>query len=108
MNSLVWSRFPSNSSGSAALVLWVRFCEVWTGILAWGFVAIACATVDAVAEATLVMSVKIRISLRNMSKSRKWVVRDVSKNRISDSEHMREWLRKPMRQSERARSESVV
>ena len=48
-------------------------------------------------------NVKIRISPRNMSKSRKWVVRDVSKNQIGDSEHMREWLRKPMRRSERVR-----
>ena len=55
-NSSVWSQFPSNGSGSAALALWVGFCEVWTGILAWGFIAIACATVDAVAEATLVIS----------------------------------------------------
>ena len=34
----------------------VGLCEVWTGMLAWGFIAIACATADAVAEATLVMS----------------------------------------------------
>ena len=49
------------------------------------------------------MVVKIRISPRNMSKGRKWGIRDVSKNQISDSERMREWLRKPMRRSERAR-----
>ena len=34
--------------------LQVGFCKVWTGMLAWGwgFVVIACATMDAVAEAT--------------------------------------------------------
>ena len=48
-------------------------------------------------------AVKTRISLRNMNKSRKWVVRDISKNRISDSKCIREWLRKPMCRSERAR-----
>ena len=53
------------------------------------------------------LGVKIQISLRNMSKSRNWVVRDVSKNQISDSECMREWLRKPMCQSEGDRK-SVV
>ena len=43
----------------AALALWVGFCEVWMGMLAWGFVVIACATADAVAEATLVMSLHV-------------------------------------------------
>ena len=62
MNSSVWSQFPSNGLGLAALVLQVRFCKVWTGILAWGFIAIACATVDAVAEATLVMSLYVSVT----------------------------------------------
>ena len=55
-SSLVWSQFLSNGLGSAALVLQVRLCKVWTGLLAWGFIVIACDTVDAVAKATLVMS----------------------------------------------------
>ena len=37
-------------------ILTIGLCKVWMGMLAWGFVAIACATADAVAEATLVMS----------------------------------------------------
>ena len=56
MNSSVLSWFPSNGSGLVALALWIGLCEVWMGMLAWGFTTIACATVDAVAEATLVMS----------------------------------------------------
>ena len=55
-NSSVLSPFPSNGSGLAALALRMELCEVWAGILAWGFATIACATADAVAEATLVMS----------------------------------------------------
>ena len=62
MNSLVWSQFPLNGSGSAGLVLWVGLCEVWMGMLAWGFVVIACATVDAIAEATLVMSLCVSVT----------------------------------------------
>ena len=48
-NSLVLSQFPSNGSGLVALALWTELCEVWVGILAWGFATIACATADAVA-----------------------------------------------------------
>ena len=55
-NSSLWSQFPLNGSGSAALALQIRLCKVWAGMLAWEFIAIACATADAVVEATLVMS----------------------------------------------------
>ena len=62
MNSSVWSQFPSNGFGSAALVLWIGLCEVWTGMLAWGFVAMACATADAVAKAMLVISSRVSVT----------------------------------------------
>ena len=61
-NSLVLSWFPSNGSGLAALALRAGLCEDWAGILAWGFTTIACATVDAVAEATLVMSSHVSVT----------------------------------------------
>ena len=50
-NSSALSQLLSNGLGSAAFVFQIGLCEVWTGMLAWGFVVIACATVDAVAEA---------------------------------------------------------
>ena len=55
-NSSVLSRFPLKVSGSAALVLRLECCTGWMGMLTWGFVEIAWATADAMAEATFVMS----------------------------------------------------
>ena len=61
INSSVLSQFLSNGSGLAALAFQVKVCEVWMGMLAWGFAAIACATADgdAIAKATLVMSSRV-------------------------------------------------
>src|SRR6266481_4409348 len=54
MNSSVFSRLPSKFSGSAAFAFLLEWD--WTGMLAWGLVAMAWATADTVAEATLVLS----------------------------------------------------
>ena len=50
MNSLVLSQFLLNGSKLAAFAIQIGLCEVWMGILAWGFVMITCATADTVAN----------------------------------------------------------
>ena len=45
-NSLVLSQLLLKGLGSAALALQIRLCEVWTGMLVWGFVTITCVTAE--------------------------------------------------------------
>src|SRR6266481_2991969 len=53
-NSSVFSQLPLKLLGSATFALLLDWD--WVGMLAWGLVAMAWATTDAVAEAMLVMS----------------------------------------------------
>ena len=57
MNSSVFSQLPLKLSGSAAFTLLPDWD--WAGVLAWGLVAMAWATGDIVAEATLVMLLRV-------------------------------------------------
>src|SRR6266481_6552928 len=57
MNSLVFSWLPSKLSGLAAFAFLLEWD--WTGMLAWGLVAMAWVTTDTVAEATLVISLRV-------------------------------------------------
>src|SRR6266481_5157616 len=59
MNSSVFSQLPLKLSGSAAFTLLPNWDWDWVGVLAWGLVVMAWATADAVAEATLVMSLQV-------------------------------------------------
>src|SRR6266481_721514 len=60
MNSSVFSQLPSKLSGSAAFAFLLKWD--WTGMLAWGLVAMAWVTTDAVAEATLVISLHVLVT----------------------------------------------
>src|SRR6266481_1887290 len=60
MNSSVFSRLPSKLSGSAAFAFLLEWD--WMGMLAWGLVAMAWVTADAVAEAMLVISSCISVT----------------------------------------------